>query len=119
MGNSTASAAAEAAMADIFADMLMAGGLTFASFERGALAEGHAIMARAMGRALERLDAALCAEPPSGLRVHDVRERSLATVVGDVRFRCPPPPRSSSWRPAPRCPTPRRPGCSPGPGARA
>ena len=87
MGNSTASAAAEAAMADIFAGMLMAGGLTFASFERGALAEGHAIMARAMGRALERLDAALCAELPPDLRVHDVRERSLATVVGDVSFR--------------------------------
>lgn len=72
MGNSTASAAAEAAMADVFADMLLAGGLTFASFECGALAEGHAIMARAMGRALERLDAALCAELPPGLRVWSV-----------------------------------------------
>lgn len=74
-------------MADIFTGMLMSGGLTFASFERSALTEGHAIMARAMGRALERLDAALCAELPSGLSVHDVRERSLATVVGDVSFR--------------------------------
>ena len=64
MGNSTASAAAEAAMADIFTGMLMSGGLTFASFERSALTEGHAIMARAMGRALERPGAALCAEPP-------------------------------------------------------
>lgn len=87
MDNSAASAAAEAAMADAFADMLMAGGLTFASLERGALAESHAIMARAMGRALERLDAALRAELPSGLRVRDVRERSPATVVGDVSFR--------------------------------
>ncbi len=64
MGNSTASAAAEAAMADIFTDMLMDGGLTLAAFERGALAEGHAIMARAMGRALERRDRALCSELP-------------------------------------------------------
>lgn len=88
MGNSTASAAAEAAMADIFTGTLMSGGLTFASFERSALTEGHAIMARAMGRALERPGAALCAEPPpSGLSVHDVRERSPATVVGDVSFR--------------------------------
>ena len=70
-----------------FTGILMAGGATFASFERGALAEGHAIMARAMGRALERRDAALCADLPSRLRVHDVRERSLATTLGDVPFR--------------------------------
>lgn len=73
-------------MADIFTDMLMDGGLTLAAFERGALAEGHAIMARAMGRALERRDRALCSELPPSLRVHDVRARSLATTVGDVRF---------------------------------
>lgn len=83
MGNSTAAAAAEAALADIFTDILMAGGATFASFEGAVLAEGHRLMARAMGRALERMDAALCAS----LRVHDVRERSLATTVGDVSFR--------------------------------
>lgn len=87
MGNSTAYAAAEAALADIFTGILTAGGAAFASFERGALAEGHAIMARAMGRALERRDAALCADLPSRLRVHDVRERSLATTLGDVSFR--------------------------------
>lgn len=87
MGNSTASAAAEAALADIFTGILMAGGTDFASFERDALAEGHAVMARALGRALERRDAALCAEPPSHLRVHDVRRRTLATAMGDVSFR--------------------------------
>ncbi|HJI12983.1 MAG TPA: hypothetical protein OIL80_09710 [Adlercreutzia equolifaciens] len=60
MGNSTASAATEAAVVDTFAGMIMDGSLTFAEFERGALSEGHAIMACAMGKARERLDAALC-----------------------------------------------------------
>ena len=87
MGNSTASAAAEAALADVFTGILMAGGTDFAAFERDALAEGHAIMARSLGRALERRDAALCADLPSCLRVHDVRSRTLATTLGDVAFR--------------------------------
>lgn len=67
-GNSTASVATEASAADIFAGMIMDGGPTFAEFERSALSEGHAIMARAMRRTLEHLDAALCAKTDGGGR---------------------------------------------------
>lgn len=67
-GNSTASVATEASAAGIFAGMIMDGGPTFAEFERSALSEGHAIMARAMRRTLEHLDAALCAKTDGGGR---------------------------------------------------
>lgn len=64
MGKSTARTAPEAALADVLADILMAGGVTFASFEGALLAEGNAIMARAAERALKRLDAALLPRRP-------------------------------------------------------
>ena len=78
----------------------MASGAAFALFERCGLAEGHAIATRAMGRTLERCDAALCADHPFGLRVHDVCERSLATTLGDASFRWHrlPPPATSGRR---------------------
>ncbi len=58
----------------------------FAGFEDGAIAEGHSMMAEAMGRALEARDAELAAGRPAGLRMRDLRGRTLATEVGDVSF---------------------------------
>lgn len=86
MGNPTARAAAAAALADVFTDILLEAPGSFEAFERAAIEAGHSAMAAAMGRALERYDAALCLDPPPGCRAHDVRARCLATEVGDVRF---------------------------------
>lgn len=58
----------------------------FAGFEDGAIVAGHSMMAEAMGRALEARDAELAAGRPAGLRMRDLRERTLATEVGDVSF---------------------------------
>lgn len=57
-----------------------------AAFESKAIELGHACIAEAMGFALEALDAKLLADKPGGLRAHDIRVRTLATEVGDVRF---------------------------------
>lgn len=62
MGNSTASAAAEAAMADIFTGMLMGGGPTFASFERGARAPGRGLFDLGVKPAGEVEAAEVCVE---------------------------------------------------------
>lgn len=47
---------------------------------------GHNCIANAFGLALEALDAKLLQDKPKGLKVHDIRSRSLATEVGDVNF---------------------------------
>lgn len=86
MDNPTACAAASAALADIFTDILLEGGCSFEAFEERAVARGHEAMARAMGLALERYDEALCSELPARRRPHDARTRTLATEVGDVTF---------------------------------
>lgn len=87
MDNSTATTA-EAALTDLFTGILFEGtAADFLSLEGEVLGAGHALMARALGSALERLDAALCAEIPSGWHVHDVCERTLATTFGDVAFK--------------------------------
>lgn len=88
MGNSTARAAAAAALADVLTDIPLGDPGSFESFERAAIEAGHSAMAAAMGRALERYDAALCLDPPPGCSAHDARARRLATEVGDVRFAC-------------------------------
>lgn len=54
--------------------------------ESDAIGIGHRCMADALGLALEALDAHLLAEKPGGLRVHDIRPRTLATEIGDVAF---------------------------------
>lgn len=87
MDNSTATTA-EAALTDLYTGILFEGtAADFLSLEGEVLGAGHALMARALGSALERLDAALCSEIPSGWHVHDVRERTLATTFGDVAFK--------------------------------
>ena len=94
---------------------------------------------------MERRHAALCASLPSRLRVHDVRERSLATTLGDVPFRwrrlrgrdgetviplvdeldlpwgarVSPAAEKFLVEAGPRCPAPPRPGCSLAPATRA
>lgn len=74
-------------LADIFWDILSSReGITFEEFEERSLACGHDLMARAIGAALERYDAELCADLPSGQRIHDKRRRTLITEVGDVTF---------------------------------
>lgn len=84
----TASAAIRAsqALAELFFGALASGSVTMESFEDEVLAVGHAIMAQAMAAALEHHDALLCASLPAGSRVHDRRQRTLATKVGDVTF---------------------------------
>lgn len=89
--NSTLSeaAAAEAALslAPAFAEILSSCAGDFEAGERGCLAAGHRVLARALALALERLDGELCAGLPGGTRVHDRRRRTLSTTVGDVTFR--------------------------------
>lgn len=77
--------AAVASMAEMFLSSAR-GAADFAAFEDAAMAAGHSMMAEAMGRALEARDAELSAGRPAGLRLRDLRERTLATEVGDVSF---------------------------------
>ncbi|HIR43222.1 MAG TPA: UPF0236 family protein [Candidatus Aphodovivens avicola] len=74
-------------LANIFWDILSSrDGITFEEFEERALTCGHGVMAQAIGAALERYDAELCADLPSGQHIHDKRRRTLITEVGDVTF---------------------------------
>lgn len=74
-------------LADIFWDILSSrDDITFEEFEERALTCGHRAMAQAIGKALERCDAELCANLPSDQHIHDKRRRTLITEVGDVTF---------------------------------
>lgn len=75
---------AQQALSELFFDLL--GGQTMESFEDAALDLGHSLMAKAIASALERFDTLLCASLPVGWRIHDKRQRTLATKVGDVGF---------------------------------
>lgn len=81
-------AEASARLSSLFLGILARGGVTFEEFEGLAVAEGNALIAAAMGMALELFDGECCGSLPRGQRVHDRRERRLATEVGDARFRC-------------------------------
>lgn len=88
--NDTASTAeiASAALADLFDEELRAMGATgIAALEDKLLGVGHEVMARAFSSALQRYDLRLCASLPEGAGIHDRRERTLATKMGDVTFR--------------------------------
>lgn len=88
--NSTLSDAAcaqmAALMAPAFAETLSSAPHRFADAERECLATGHRVLARALGLALEMLDAKLRSSLPDGTRIHDRRRRSLSTTMGDVSF---------------------------------
>lgn len=73
------------ALAEIFFEIVVSAD-DLGSFERDALHIGHDCMASAIGLALEALDARLLAQKPKRLKVHDVRDRTLATEIGDVSF---------------------------------
>lgn len=87
--NDTATPRAEASslLAPVFFEVLCEEGITFEAFESRSIAIGHAVIADAMSMAIERLDARLCADLPDGCRVHDRRGKTLASEVGDLRFR--------------------------------
>lgn len=56
------------------------------SLERETIDLGHECIAEALGLALEALDSRLLALKPDELHAHDVRDRTLATEVGDIHF---------------------------------
>lgn len=78
-------ARAIAALAEMFLDLSL-GSESFASIESKAIDLGRGCMAEALGLALEAYDAHLLGSKPRGLRSHDIRERTLATEIGDVSF---------------------------------
>lgn len=78
-------AVAVAALTNMFAKVASAA-IDMASFESDCIDLGHDCIAIALGHALEELDDELMATRPDGLSVHDTRERTLATEVGDVSF---------------------------------
>ncbi|MGM9990890.1 UPF0236 family transposase-like protein [Desulfovibrio piger] len=75
------------ALADIFAAIASRDGMNLEEAEDLCIEQGHLAMSQALSRALERLDAKLCAALPDGIVIHDRRSRTLATKMGDVAFR--------------------------------
>lgn len=74
-----------AALAELFFEKACTA-TCFSNLESDVIDLGHECMTEAFGLALESLDAQLLAQKPSGLRVHDIRPRNLATEIGDVAF---------------------------------
>lgn len=87
--NDTATRKAEATslLSSFFFEMLCEEGVDFVSFESRCISLGHSVIARAMSMALERFDARLCSNLPEGCKVHDKRDKTLASEVGDLVFR--------------------------------
>ena len=80
-------AEASSLLASSFYEILNEEGVSFEEFESRSISYGHAAIADAISQALERKDASLCASLPDGCKVHDRRPKSLASEVGDLRFR--------------------------------
>ena len=87
--NDTATQRAEASslLASFFYEIICEEGIDFESFESKCIHMGHSIIAKAMSMAIERFDAMLCLELPDGSKVHDRRGKTLASEVGDLRFK--------------------------------
>ena len=87
--NDTATQRAEASslLASFFFEIACEEGIDFETFESKCISLGHLVIAGAMSMALERFDAKLCSELPEGCRVHDRRGKTLASEVGDLKFR--------------------------------
>ena len=87
--NDTTTPMAEAAslLASSFFEVVCEEGVDFEAFESRCISLGHSMIADAMSMALERFDARLCLGLPEGCRVHDRREKTLASEVGDLKFR--------------------------------
>lgn len=78
-------ARAIAALAELFFEKACTA-TSFSSLESEAMDLGHRCMREALSLALEALDAQLLAQKPSDLHVHDIRQRNLATEMGDISF---------------------------------
>lgn len=87
--NDTAMARAEASslLASIFYEIVCEESIDLESFESECISVGHSVIADAMSMAIERFDAALCLNLPEGCKVHDIRDKTLASEVGDLKFR--------------------------------
>lgn len=87
--NDTTTPRAEASslLASFFFEIVREEGVDFEAFESRCISLGHSIIADAMSMALERFDARLCLDLPEGCRVHDRRKKTLASEVGDLKFR--------------------------------
>ena len=83
----TPRAEATANLASLFFEVVREEGIDFEAFEAKCMSLGHSIMADAMSAALERFDDHLCSDLPEGCKVHDKRDKSLASEVGDLKFR--------------------------------
>ena len=77
---------AQECLSGLFYDLLGKQDVTFESFEQDVLNLGHSVMARAMSKALEQFDSKLCSNKPNNLHVHDIRQRTLASMLGDLHF---------------------------------
>ncbi len=58
----------------------------FAEIEADVIDIGHECMADALGLAIEAFDQALMAQKSTMLKVHDIRQRTLASEIGDISF---------------------------------
>ena len=87
--NDTATPRAEASslLASFFYEIVCEEGVDFETFESRCISLGHLVIADAMSTALERFDAKLCSDLPEGQKVHDRRGKTLASEVGDLRFK--------------------------------
>lgn len=87
--NDTATPRAEATslLASFFYEIICEDGIDFGTFESKCISLGHSVIADAMSMALERFDARLCLDLPEGCKVHDRRRKTLASEVGDLKFR--------------------------------
>lgn len=87
MHNTTAPwAEASSLLASSFYKLLDEEEMGFEEFESRAISLGHAAIADAISLALERKDAALCANLADGHAVQDRRPKTLASEVGDLNF---------------------------------
>lgn len=78
--------AAIAYLSEIFSEIVCVEGRDLLESENLCIEQGHSILAQALSMALERYDCELCANLPDGIKIHDRRNRTLATKLGDVRF---------------------------------
>ena len=87
--NDTATPRVEASslLASFFFEIVCEEGVDFEDFESRCISLGHLVIADAMSMALEQFDAKLCLDLPDGCKVHDRRGKTLASEVGDLRFK--------------------------------
>lgn len=60
--------------------------MSFEALEGEVLSIGHKAIAKGLELALEALDSQLCKQLPQGHHQHDMKDRELATQIGDIKF---------------------------------